>query len=261
MEGLHQGYSSIAQKLDLAGWDSKKEDVKALVKQHLSTKGAGQWLLVLDGVENISLGPIGLVDYLPRSELCAIVFTTTSCDKAERLALQNTVELGELAPDTAQTMLENYLSVPVPQSEQQEATILLKELSYLPLSIVQAAAYINASGSTMREYRSQLEAQTKQALEHCDQLCDNVLHEHTTRNPVVTTLFISMDWIRRSNVIAADHLLLAACVDRKDIPSIFSKRPQLVKGRTRLESSAAMRLLQGGLLIPHSTFTNLYMTL
>jgi hypothetical protein len=221
MESLHQGYSGIAQKLDLAEWDSEKEDVKALVKQYMSTKGAGQWLLILDGVENISLGPVGLVDYLPRSELCAIVFTTTSCDKAERLASQNTVELGELEPDTAQTMLENYLSVPVPQNEQQEATLLLKELSYLPLAIVQAAAYINARGCTMREYRSQLEVQTEQALERCSQPCDNVSHEHSTRDPVATTLFISMDWIRRSNVIAVDSLLLAACVDQKDIPLDF----------------------------------------
>ena len=151
---------SIAQKIDLAGWDSEKADVKVLVKQHLSAKGAGQWLLVLDGADNISLRSNGssaaqatsLVDHLPRSELCAIIFTTSSREIAKQLALQNVVELEDLTPDTAQTMLENYLSAPIPQSEQQEAKLLLKELSYLPLAIVQAAAYINARGSTLQEY-------------------------------------------------------------------------------------------------------------
>jgi putative hemolysin len=251
MDSLHQGYASIAQKLGFPGWDSERADVKALVKQHLSAKEAGQWLLVLDGADDISLGPTGssaaqttsLLDWLPRSELCAIVFTTTSPDATERLALQNIVELEALAPDTAQTMLENYLGAPVPESEEHEAKLLLKELSYLPLAIVQAAAYINARGSTLQEYRSQLDAQTEQALKHSSHLCGNALHMYGTRNLVAMTLFISMDWIHRSNVIAAECLFLAASVDRKDIPL------NLLKASSDREKEDVVRFLSQYALI------------
>jgi hypothetical protein len=49
-------------------------------------------------------------------------------------------------------MLDNYLSTLISQSEQQEAKLLLQELSYLPLAIVQVAAYMNARSITLQNY-------------------------------------------------------------------------------------------------------------
>ncbi|OAL57299.1 hypothetical protein IQ07DRAFT_594682 [Pyrenochaeta sp. DS3sAY3a] len=114
-------------------------------------------------------------------------------------------------------MLENYLNRPISSSEQQQAKLLLQELLYLPLAIVQAAAYIDTTGVTLQQYRSQLERQNKHTLEHSSDLEDKV-QGHTTKNPVAITLFISIDEIRRSNALAADYLFLAACVAQKDIP-------------------------------------------
>jgi hypothetical protein len=39
-----------------------------------------------------------------------------------------------------------------PADEQEEADLLIKELVYLPLAIVQAAAYINVNKTTLQEY-------------------------------------------------------------------------------------------------------------
>ncbi|KAH7128792.1 kinesin light chain 3 [Dendryphion nanum] len=219
IDSLHQGYSNIAQKLDLPGWEDDKVDVKTLVKQRLSAKGAGHWLLIFDNADDI--GPAqttSLVDYLPKSDLCSILFTTTNYNTAERLASQNAVELGAMVPETAQRMLENYLGTLALPSLQQEAKLLLEELSHLPLAIVQAAAYINTRGITLQEYRSKLVRQEKEALERSSRSSGNVPQVDSTERAIAMTLLISVDQIRETNTLAANYLFLAASVERKDIP-------------------------------------------
>ncbi|KAH7111828.1 heterokaryon incompatibility protein-domain-containing protein [Dendryphion nanum] len=225
MEILHQGYSNIAQKLNLPGWEDDKADVKTLVKQHLSTKGAGQWLLIFDNTDNITVGSGGLptahgasvVDYLPKSDLCSIVFTTTNYDTAEGLAPQNT-------------------------GQQQEAGLLLEELFYLPLAIVQAAAYINSTGVMLQEYRSKL-ARQEEALERSSESSEGAPQEYGTKRPVATTLLISLDHIRSTSSLAANYLFFAASVDRKDIPL------DLLEASSPLEKEDAVRLLSSYTLV------------
>jgi KaiC/GvpD/RAD55 family RecA-like ATPase len=173
MDSLYQSYASIAQKLDVPGWKDEKADVKQLVKLYLEREAVKQCLLVFDNID-LSRGPddlsttraADLIDYLPQSELCSIVFTTTNSDTAKRLASDNLVELQEMTPDTAEKMLENHLHTSVSRSEQQETKLLLQELSYLPLAIVQTAAYINIRDTTIHEYRLLLDEQKEHALEH-----------------------------------------------------------------------------------------------
>ncbi|OCK73957.1 kinesin light chain 3 [Lepidopterella palustris CBS 459.81] len=251
MDSLYRSYASIAQKLDVCGWDDEKADIKQLVKLHLSRESARQWLLIFDSTNDINLGSSGvstaqaanLINYLPQSELCSIIFTTTNSDIAKRLASENIVELGEMAPDTAQRMLENYLDTSVSRSEQQEARLLLQELSYLPLAIVQAAAYINTRNITLQNYRSQLVRQKEEALEHSNEMSANKLHEYGTKCPVATTLLISMDQIRSNDSLAADYLFLAACVDRKDIPV------DLLEASSPREREDAIKILNSYALI------------
>ncbi|KAF2842629.1 HET-domain-containing protein [Patellaria atrata CBS 101060] len=229
IDSLYQSYTSIAQKLDIPGWDDEKVDIRQLVKFHLSRKDARQCLLIFDNTENITLKSSGfstaraanLIDYLPQSELCSIIFTTTNSDTAKSLASQNIVKLGEMAPDMAQRTLENYLNTPVLRSEQQEAKLLLQDLLYLPLAIVQAAAYINTRNVTLQMYRSQLVRRKKEALERDSELSKDKLQEYGIKSPIAITLLVSMDQIHRSDTLAADYLFLAACVDRKDIPLDF----------------------------------------
>ncbi|KAF7511136.1 hypothetical protein GJ744_005367 [Endocarpon pusillum] len=226
IDSLHQAYSNIAQKLGVSGWDDETADIKLLVKHYLSRESARQWLLIFDNADDVNLGSTGLstphsanlVDYLPQSELGSIVFTTTNSDTARTLAVQTTIELQMMTPDSAQRMLENYLNTSVPTSEKQEMQLLVKELSYLPLAIVQAAAYINHENITLKDYRSQLVNQKEGALELSSELPEGKLQDCDTRIPVNTTLLISLEQIGHNHPLAARYLFLAACVDRKDIP-------------------------------------------
>ncbi|KAF2727809.1 HET-domain-containing protein [Polyplosphaeria fusca] len=225
VDSLYRSYTSIAQKLDIPGWDDNKADVRQLVKAYLSGKGERQYLLVFDNTDDVSLessgmsaGATHLSDYLPQSERCSIIYTTTNRDMAKRLAEPNVVELKEMTSSTAQEMLENHLRISLLGIKQQEAQLLLHELSYLPLAIVQATAYINTRNITIQEYRSQVDRQREAILERSSELTEDGPQEYNTTGPVTTTLLISLDQIRGDGELATDYLFLAACVDRKDIP-------------------------------------------
>ncbi|KAF2680652.1 kinesin light chain [Lentithecium fluviatile CBS 122367] len=251
-DSLYQSYANIAQKLDIPGWADEKADIRQLVKLYLSRKGSKQWLLIFDNVDRINLGSSGmstalgaanLIDYLPQSKLCSIIFTTTNSKITKRLELQEIVELGEMTPDVARRTLQNYLKTPILESEQQEARPLLQELSYLPLAIVQAAAYINTRNTTLGHYRLQLLRQKEEARERSLVPSERRLQEYGTTGPVATTLLISMNQIRGSDPLAAEYMFLAASVDRKDIPL------DLLEAPSPREREAAIRILNSYRLV------------
>jgi tetratricopeptide (TPR) repeat protein len=221
-DSLYQSYTGIAQKLDIPGWDNEHADVKKLVQLYLSSKSAGQWLLICDnagaGSPGLSSPPAAsLVEYIPLSELGSVIFTTADSITAESLASHNIIELQEMTPDAAQRMLEMYLSNLVVANEQQEARFLLRTLSYLPLAIVQAAAYIKVNKITITDYRSLLVKHNRVDKLSSRESKDMVQYS-SVNDSVATTWLISMEQIRRDHPSAADYLFFMACVDQKDIP-------------------------------------------
>ena len=225
-DSLYQSYADIAQKLDVPGWNDDRADMKQLVKRCVVKMSARQCLLIFDNVEHTPLRFSGsstinataLADFLPQSKLCSVIFTTANTDTAQALASQNIIALRELILDAALKMLQVRLARPLANDEQQEAEHLLRELSYLPLAVMQAAACINASGMTVQEYRLQLDNHKELATEHSDDSSEDRLQDSGVKDPISATLFLSLNQISRDNKFAADCLFLAACVDQKDIP-------------------------------------------
>jgi hypothetical protein len=212
-ESFYQGYAHIARQLDIPGWDNEKTDVRRLVQLYLSNESAGPWLLVLDNVEAAKLESNGssnadnLIEYLPSSEQGAIVFTTTDMEVAAKLAPGNIVELPEMEQDMARRMLEMCLVDP--KNELKDVDILLQGLGYLPLAIVQAAAYINVNKISVQKYL-QLLAEKKKGLAEAP--------HREFENVIAATWLISFEQILHHDPLAANYLLFMACVDRNDIP-------------------------------------------
>jgi hypothetical protein len=160
-----------------------------------------QCLLIFDNAENTTLRSGGssttevadLADCLPQSKLCSVIFTTTNSDTAQALASQNVVALRELTLDTALKMLQVRLAKPLANTEQQEAEHLLRELSYLPIAVMQAAACIEASSITVQEYRLRLEDYKELAIEHSGNSSRGKLQGFSVKDPVAAALFLSMD--------------------------------------------------------------------
>jgi tetratricopeptide (TPR) repeat protein len=210
IESLHQAYTSIAQRLNIPGWDDENADIKKLVQLHLSKESAGQWLLVFDNADVESTGlskAVSLIEYLPSSEQGAIVFTTTDKQTALTLELQDIVELPEMEQEIAQKMLKMCLNSPT--NKQEVADLLLKELAYLPLAIVLAAAYVNINMITLQQYLLLLTEQKKEVVGPISEKYEKV---------IAKTWLVSFEQIRRHNTLAVDYLLFMACVDRNDVP-------------------------------------------
>jgi hypothetical protein len=225
IDSLYRSYASVARKLSISGYDDDQVDIKQVAKRCIAAIRARQCLLIYDNIGGTTLLPSGssttqaadLVNFLPHSKLCSVIFTTTESNIAEALAPQNVTTLHELTPDSALRMLQNRLTTPLSNAEQQDAMHLLRELLYLPLAIVQAAACMNAGGITVQQYQAQLVGHKEAALKYSDDPSKGEQRELGLRNTVAATLSLSMSQVRYSNAVAADYLFLAACVDRKDI--------------------------------------------
>jgi DNA polymerase III delta prime subunit len=225
IDSLSQSYASVAQRLSVPGCDDDQADIKQVVKRCVAAISARHCFLIFDNVDGTTLRPSGssttriadLADFLPHSKLCSFIFTTTESNTAEALAPRNVTALHELMPDTALRMLQNRLTMPLSDAEQQDAMHLLSNLSYLPLAVVQAAACMNASHMTVQQYRAQLDQHEKAALKYSDDSFKGEQGKTSLRNTVAATLSLSMSQVCQSNVVAADYLFVTACVDRKDI--------------------------------------------
>jgi tetratricopeptide (TPR) repeat protein len=225
IDSLNRSYARVAQKLSIPGCDNDQVDIKQVAKRCVAAISVRQCLLIYDNVEGTTLRPSGssttqaadLADFLPHSKLCSVIFTTTESYTAGTLAPQNVTALHELTPDAALRMLQTRLTTPLSNAEQQEAMHLLRELSYLPLAIAQAAACVNASSMTVQQYQAQLHEHKEAALKYSGDSSESEQRESGLRKTVAATLSLSMSQVRHSNAVAADYLLVAACVDRKDI--------------------------------------------
>jgi tetratricopeptide (TPR) repeat protein len=227
-ESLYRSYASVAQRLKIPGCNNDQADIKQVIKRCVAELSTQQCLLIFDNVEGTTVRPTssgssareaaGLAEFLPHSKLCSVIFTTTESNIAEVSALENIIALHELTPDTALKMLRNRLKTPLSNAEQQEAMHLLRELSYLPLAVAQAAACMNNSSMTVQQYRTQLAEHQQAALEYSNDPSEDKLQESSLRETVAATLSLSISHVRQSSAVAADCLFLAACVDRKDIP-------------------------------------------
>lgn len=226
-ESLHQAYLDVAQKLGIAGWKEDETNVTKLVQEYLSRESAGQWLLVFDNADDIDMWiskshseqeSSRLIDYLPRSEHGCIVFTTRDRKTAVKLAQKNVVEVPEMDEDVAIHLLQKCLVDPDLVNNTSDTKALLQELTYLPLAIFQAVAYINENRIDFSEYLSLLAEQEEDVINLLNEEFEDNGRYHNMKNPVATTWLVSFEQIRNRDPLAADYLSFMACIDPKDIP-------------------------------------------
>jgi tetratricopeptide (TPR) repeat protein len=244
-ESLHQAYGEVARQLKIPGSDEDNADAKKLVQGYLSKESAGRWLLVFDNADDVNMwitesgsGSGRLIDCLPRSEQGCIVFTTRDRKTAVKLAHQNIVELSEMGEDVAMQMLQKCLIDPDLVNNRPDTTALLKELTYLPLAIVQAAAYINENGITLADYLSLLTEQEEDVIDLLSEEFEDHGRYGNIKNPVATTWLISFEQIQHRDPLAADYLSFMACIEPKDIPQSL-----LPAGRSRKKEIDAIGTL------------------
>ncbi|KAF2725545.1 HET-domain-containing protein [Polychaeton citri CBS 116435] len=179
--------------------DINNADVRLLVTDYLSREESRKWLLIFDNADDVGL----------TSADRSIILTTTNNDTAETFAKVSIIQLKAMTPSAAESMLEKYLTTPIPSGEREEMKLLLEEHSYLPLAIVLVAVYIRLNNITLSDYRL-----SRTLPKHGQQ-------QDRTMTSIDTTLLISLQHILSTYPLAAESLLLSACIGRKDIPRDF----------------------------------------
>lgn len=180
--------------------------------------------------------PLGV--YLPQSRNGSILITSRNKDAAARLTggYENIKEVHAMDESQALQLLRNKLR---DASNEDGAADLLRALDYVPLTITQAAAYINrrariTASSCLNEFRRN--DKKKESLLNRD--AGDLRRDESASNSVVTTWQISFERIREENQSATDLLSLMSFFNPQGIPESILRMQRRSAAKTVDEEEA-----------------------
>jgi hypothetical protein len=144
-----------------------------------------------------------LYDYLPQSDRGSLLFTTRGRKAAERLTQSNILKLKDLNQAEAKQLISRRILNKTLLEDQNAAKEILELLTYLPLAIVQAAAFINSNQVSISDYVS-LFKQADTEIEVLSDRFDDPSRYTDTENTIAKTWQISFDQILKQDRMAAD---------------------------------------------------------
>ncbi|KAG7423531.1 Kinesin light chain 2 [Fusarium oxysporum f. sp. raphani] len=216
------------------------------VRQHLSSKDAGKWLLVVDNADDVQTvmgskgADNGLYRSLPQSDHGRILFTTRYRKVAVSVAGRNILEVPAMGQDEARSYFKEALIQEMSSADDEVMNHLLTVLTHLPLAITQAAAYMNENQISLTEYLQLFENTDRDRIE----LLSAKFHDDTryeqSQDPVATTWFISFNQIRRADELASRILMFLAYVEPRAVP-----QSMLPKGESQQQLTRAIGTLRG----------------
>ncbi|RKK71126.1 hypothetical protein BFJ69_g11286 [Fusarium oxysporum] len=220
-------------------------DAVESVRQYLSSKRAGKWLLVVDNADDAQtvMGSVGaesaIYRSLPQSDEGRTLFTTRYRKVAVSVAGRNIVEVPAMSPDEATSYLKEALIQEI-SSDEQVMNCLLTLLTHLPLAITQAAAYLNENQISLREYVQLFEKTDRDKIELLSAEFQDDTRYEQSQDPVATTWFISFNQIRNANELASRILMFLSCVEPKAVP-----QSMLPEGESQQQLTRAIGMLCG----------------
>ncbi len=219
---FEKAYAELAHQLGVKK-SKEDEDVKDLVHYHLCSEKAGKWLLIVDNADDMevvigSKGKHGIYQYIPNSESGRVVFTTRSREVAVAVAGSDIIDLREMTQEEATAFMKTSLTRKELLQDEETTVELLRELTYLPLAIAQAVAYLNQNQISVRKYLGLLRGTEESKVS----LLSRGFHDRTRyeglQNAVATTWLVSFAQIQRSDKAAASILGFVSCIEPKAIP-------------------------------------------
>jgi hypothetical protein len=128
------------------------------------------------------------------------------------------VELSEMNVEEAKSLLTKRLVRKDSLDDEKGVTALLEQLTYLPLAITQAGAYLNRNRVSIATYLELLRGTEQDVVG----LMSREFHDSTryqgSGNAVATTWLVSFHQIQKSDAAAADLLSFLSCIEAKAIP-------------------------------------------
>ncbi|KAE8134120.1 hypothetical protein BDV38DRAFT_286145 [Aspergillus pseudotamarii] len=220
-EIVEQTYINIAQMLGIQ--DVKPAEAKEQVKDHLSHKSALKWLLIFDNADDMNMWTKGsnsapaLKDLMPRTEQGRMIFTTRNRQLAVKLA-PTEISISKVDEETGIKMLQMALPGGDLSDDRGTAVALLSQLTFLPLAIMQAAAFVKENSISLGDYLTLLQEQEPEVVELLSEDFETEGRYQDVPNPVATTWLVSFQQIQQIDQLAAEYLSFMACVNPRNIP-------------------------------------------
>ncbi|KAI5820734.1 P-loop containing nucleoside triphosphate hydrolase protein [Pyronema omphalodes] len=233
----------LASVAKIPGHDDTEQHSGSIVKQWLESPESGEWILVLDNADNmldfyptalestasdesntVSAAHDGIAKFIPRGSKGTIIVTTRDLEVARNIASRNVIIKQEMTPEQAMELFDHHYPNAEEAADDSRTSLqrLLEVLQYLPLTIVQAAVYLDLNRTfSISEYIKIFESKKEStklrrllSKPHDNIWRDNGGHAET----ILTTFSISFRQIQEQSKLADSFLRFMACINRKAIP-------------------------------------------
>jgi hypothetical protein len=252
---VEQSYQKIAHRVRIAGRNDPKANIFQLVHNWLCDEKNAKWHLILDNVDDARLlyealpssqdkprtsftgmSNQPLLAYLPASQNGSILITTRSREVALKLVEQSDLIAVEPMDEAhALKLFEKKLG----NDESMVIAELAAALEFMPLAIVQAAAYISQTRYSVQQYLEEFRRSDRKKTSLLNHAGGQLRRDWEAKNSIITTWEISFDHIRQARLSAANLLSLMSFFDRQGIPEALVRRIETGQSREDLGGADA----------------------
>ena len=192
----------------------------------------GPWLIILDNVDdarflleaqpyNSGSSSKPLREYLPQSQNGSILITTRSKEAALKLVEPcDVIAVDPMDEKHALALFRKKLGV---QEDSNDMAELVAALEFMPLAIVQAAAYISkrAPRCSVRQYLEQFQKSDRKKTSLLDHEGGQLRRDWEAKNSIIISWQISFNHIYQTRPSAANLLSLMSFFDCQGIPEVL----------------------------------------
>ncbi|KAJ5288302.1 hypothetical protein N7508_011077 [Penicillium antarcticum] len=234
---FEQSFRDIADRVKIPGRQDAKVDIFKLVENWLRDEKIGNWVCILDNVDDDQLlcsipvagkrdplrGPTNasakpLLAYIPTSQTGSIIITSRTREVALKIVdHKGIVEVKPMEKSEALELLQRKLEQP---GESQESQQLVNELEFMPLAIVQAACYIRirAPRYLISQYLKDFQRSDREAVKLLKKEAGHIYRDWEAKNSILVTWQMSFNYLRQTKQSAVELLSLMSFFDRQGIP-------------------------------------------
>ena len=243
---FEQSFWDIADQVKIPGRQDPKVNIFKLVENWLRDEKIGKWLCILDNVDDDQLlcsDPVGgkgdpmrgptnasakpLLAYIPRSRNGSIMITGRTREFALKMVdHKGLLEVKPMEKSEALELLQRKLEQ---SGESEESQLLVNELDFMPLAIVQAASYIRnrAPRYSVSQYLGDFQKSDRKATKLLKTEAGHLYRDWEAKNSILVAWQISFDYLRQIKPSAVELLSLMSFFDRQGIPdSLVRHQPK-----------------------------------
>jgi hypothetical protein len=232
---FQQGFRDIADAVNVPGHDNEDVDILRLVYNWMRDSRKGKWFLILDNVDDADflLGHRDsqsnhgrpLMEYIPPCRHGSVLVTSRNKNAALQLVEDDDIiAVNPMNKADAHSLLQKKIEHQTPnQYRPRHIASLAAALEYMPLAMVQAAAFIShrAPRCSVREYLSRFEQSDCDPEGLLNYEAGQLRRDWEAKNSIFITWQLTFEHIRHSRPSAADLLSLMSFFDRQGIPEVL----------------------------------------